>query len=92
MAAKKESAPGPDGIPYSLHRCGEGLGSQFLFNAYKHVLEVVLSLRFSSKVRTIFIPKYSDVDNGWRIVRSPEALRPLTLINCDCKILTKAIC
>ena len=36
MAAKKESAPGPDGIPYSLYRCAGGLGSQVLFNAYNH--------------------------------------------------------
>ena len=35
MATKKESAPGPDGIPYSIYRCAGGLGSQFLFNAYK---------------------------------------------------------
>ena len=42
--------------------------------------------------RTVFIPKSSDVDNNGRIVRSPEALRPLTLCNCDCKILTTASC
>ena len=50
---------------------------------------VVLSLRCLPKV---FIPKSSDVDHNGRIVRSPEALRPLTLCNCDCKILTTAIC
>ena len=53
---------------------------------------VVLSLRFLTKSRTVFVPKSSDVDNNGRIVRSPEALRPLTLCNCDCKILTTAIC
>ena len=36
---KKESAPGPGGIPYSLYRCAGGSGSHFLFNAYKHVIE-----------------------------------------------------
>ena len=39
MATKKESAPGPGGIPYSFYRCARGLGWQVLFNAYKHVLE-----------------------------------------------------
>ena len=39
MAAKKESAPGPDGIPYSLYRCAGGLDSQFLYKSYKHVIE-----------------------------------------------------
>ena len=33
------AAPGPDGTPCSLYRCAGGLGSQFLVNAYKHVLE-----------------------------------------------------
>ena len=28
---EKESAPDPDGIPYSLYRCAEGLGSTLLF-------------------------------------------------------------
>ena len=40
----------------------------------------------------MFIPKTSEIDNNGRIVRTPEALRPLTLCNCDCKILTMAIC
>ena len=30
--------------------------------------------------------------NSGFIVRSPDALRPFTLCNCDCKILTTAIC
>ena len=42
--------------------------------------------------RTVLIPKSSDVDNRGRILKSPEALRPLTLCNCDCKTLTTAIC
>ena len=36
LATKKESAPGPDGIPYSLYRCAGGLGSTFLFKVYQH--------------------------------------------------------
>ena len=89
MATKKESAPGPDGV--SFYRCAGGLGSQFLFNAYKHVLEGGAIPVPLAESRTVF-PKSSDVDNNGRIVRSPEALRPLTLCNCDCKILTAAIC
>ena len=48
MATQKESAPGPEGIPHSLCRCAGKLGSQVLFNAYKHVLEggAVLALFF----------------------------------------------
>ena len=39
IATKKESAPGPDGIPYGIFRRAVGLGSHFLFNAYRLVVE-----------------------------------------------------
>ena len=39
MALKKDSAPGPDGIPYGAYKCAGNLGSQFLFNAYRVLLE-----------------------------------------------------
>ena len=55
-------------------------------------LRVALSLRCLLKSRTVFIPTSSDVDNNGRIVRSAEALRPLTPCDCDSKILTSAIC
>ena len=77
MAAKKESAPGPEGIPNSLHRCAGRLGSQFLFNACKHVLEggtVPAPLAESS---TVFIPKSSDVDNN--VEGSGDHRRPCAL-------------
>ena len=32
-----DSASGPDGIPYCAYRCAGGLGSKFLFDAYKAV-------------------------------------------------------
>ena len=77
VAMKKDSAPGPDGIPYGAHRCAGGLGSQFLFNAYRCVLEGGTIPKHFAESGTVFID-----DNG-RIVRSPDALRPLTLRNCD---------
>ena len=33
LALKKDSAPGPDGIPYGVYRCAGGLGSKFLYRA-----------------------------------------------------------
>ena len=88
LMATKESAPDPDGIPYGLYRCAGGLGS----SAHKHVLEGGAIPALFAESRNVFIPKSSDVDNNGRIVRSREALRPWTLCNCDCKILTTAIC
>ena len=88
LMVTKESAAGPDGIPCSFRRCAGGLASQ----AYKHVLQGGVIPAHFSESRTFFIPKSSDINDNGRIVRSPEALHPLTLCNCDCKILTTAIC
>ena len=46
MNSVKESAPSPGGIWYSFYRCAGGLGSRFLFCAYKHVLEGSTSPEF----------------------------------------------
>ena len=69
---KKESAPGPDGRPYSFYRCAGGLGSQFLYKTYKHVIECGSVPALFAASRTVPIPKSSDADNNGRIVRSPE--------------------
>ena len=92
LASKEDSAPGPDGIPYGGYRCAGGLGSKFLFNACQAVLEGRDIPDCFAESRTVFIPKTSDADDLGRIIRSFDALRPLTLCNCDCKLLTSAIC
>ena len=92
LASKKDSAPGLDGIPSGIYRFAGGLGSKFLFHAYQAVLEGRNVPTCFAERRTVFIPKTSDTDDLGRIVRSPNALRPLTLCNCNCKILTSAIC
>ena len=92
LATEKESAPGPDGIPKSMYRCAGGLGSRFLFNACRFVVEEgSVPSRFAAS-RTVFIPKSSNVDVNGLIIRPPDALRSLTLCNCDCEITTTAIC
>ena len=89
IAVKKDSAPGLDGIPYGAYRCAGSLGSQFLFNAYRS-LEGGTVPEHIAESRTVFIPKTSDIDDNVRLIRSPDALRPLTLCNCGCKLPTSA--
>ena len=58
---------------------------------YNHVLEGgTIPERFAER-RTVLIPKTSDIDDNGRIIRSPEAQRPLTLCNCDCKLLCRGL-
>ena len=75
-----------------LYRCARGLGSQFLYNADKFLLEGGTVPEHFAERRTVFIPESSDTDCNGRIIRSPDALRPLTMCNCDCKLMTSAIC
>ena len=92
LALMKNSAPGPDGIPHGACRCAGGLGSKFLFDAERTVLEgSAIPVCFAER-RTVFIAKTSDTDYNGKTIRSPDALRPLTQSNCDCKLLTSAIC
>ena len=90
IVLKKDSAPGPDGIPYSFYSCAERDWVRRFYSTPTNTCWSVPALFAES--RTVSFPKSSDVDNNGRIVRSPEALRPLTLCNCDCKLLTSAIC
>ena len=78
IAMKKDSAPGPDGIPYGAYRCAGRLGSQFLFNAYKYLLEGGTVPEHFAESRTVFIPKTPDINDNGRIIRPADALRPLT--------------
>ena len=92
LALMKESAPGPDGIPHGAYKCAGGLGSKFLFHAQGACVEGGAVPDCFAESRTVFIPKTSDIDDNGRNIRSPDALGPLTLRNCDCKLLTSAIC
>ena len=83
IALKKDLAPDPDGIPYGAYWCAGNLGSQFLFNAYRALLKGGAVPDHFAENRTVSIPKTSVIDDNGRIIRSPDALRPLTLCNCD---------
>ena len=65
----------------------EGWALSSCLTRTKHALEVGAVPTHFYASRTVFIP-----DDTGRIVRSPDALRPLTLCNCDCKMITTAIC
>ena len=90
FALKKDSAPGLDGIPYGVYRCAGGLGSQFLFNAHRPFFWKVVP--FLINLLKVELFKTSDIDDNGRIFRLPDAVHPFTLRNCDCKLLTSAIC
>ena len=83
LATCKDSAPGPDGIPYSIIRAlWQPLG-QLLVNAWNHSLRTG-ELPQSHRVSFLkLIPKIGK--DGKKLTN----WRPITLSNCDHKIITK---
>ena len=75
----------PTGVP------GDWASSSFLTHTGICWKEVPFQ-NISLKAGRCFIPKTSDIDDNGKIIRFLDALRPLTLCNCDCKLLTSAIC
>ena len=59
------------------HRSAGGIGSPSLFDAYEQIVEEGKVPALFAARKTLFIPTSSTVDDQGRIVRSPDALRPL---------------
>ena len=90
---QKESAPGPDVLAYSVYRCAGEIGAQQRFDAFKCTSSMELLFHQASQPAqwcSFPNPAQPIDDQGW-IVRSPEALGPLTLCKCECKVLTTAL-
>ena len=70
------------GLPYNVYRCAGGVGSSFVQGVHGSAVGG----------RIVFIPKSCAPYGNSRIVRSPEAVRRLTLCKCECKVFTIALC
>ena len=73
MLATKKSAPGPDGVPYSVYRSAGGIGANILCTAFEQLLDDGELPVLLAASRTVFIPLSTSVDNYSRNVRSPES-------------------
>jgi len=81
----KDSAPGPDGIPYSIYLHFWSKLGPILLNAWKHSV-LTGKLSDGQRLSTItLLPK-----EGKDKVKI-ENWRPITLTNCDVKIFTKLL-
>lgn len=81
----KNSSPGPDGIPYIVYRKFWKLTGPIILDAWKHSTETQSLPPSHYESIITLLPKegkdISDIKN-WR---------PITLSNCDSKIITKAL-
>ena len=87
----RDSAPGPDGVPYSAWSATSSTTIHYLWQAYKALLagdtppvEFLASLM-------VFLPKGAEDSDNEEIERSADVTRPLNLSNTDAKIITKLI-
>ena len=70
----------------------EALGPSFSPPLTKLFCSERLSLLALAPAERYSFPKSSEVDAQGLIIRSPEALRPLTLCRCDREVITAAMC
>ena len=81
----KDSAPGPDGIPYSIIKLTWNYYGPLLLNSWKFALETGQLTHSHEKSYLKLIPKEG---------KDPMELknwRPITLSNCDFKLITKTL-
>jgi exonuclease III len=85
LATCKESAPGPDGIPYVIYKKFWKSTGHIILAAWNHSLMTGRLTKSHEESVITLLPKdgkdKSDIKN-WR---------PITLSNCDNKIITKAL-
>ena len=62
------------------------------FHAYEEIVEGGGHPYLFAASRTMLIAESQTADDQGRFVRSPSALRSLTLCNCDGKMITTAVC
>ena len=80
-----DSAPGPDGIPYSLIRLTWPIYGPLLLNSWDYSLKMGILTHSHRTSYLRLIPKEG------KDVTLLKNWRPITLSNCDIKIITKTI-
>jgi hypothetical protein len=85
LFSTKESLPGPDGIPYSIYKRYWTFIGPIILKAWKYSVEMGSIPRSHPESVITLLPKEG------KDVREIKNWRPITLSNCDAKIITKAL-
>jgi hypothetical protein len=85
LSTCKESAPGPDGIPYIVYKKYWNLMGPIIHSAWKHSIKIGKMPPSHLESVITLLPKEGK-DN-----KDIKNWRPITLSNCDAKIITKAL-
>ena len=85
LFSTKESSPGPDGIPYSIYKRYWSFIGPIILEAWKYSVEMGSIPRSHRESVITLLPKEG------KDVKEIKNWRPITLSNCDAKIITKAL-
>ena len=81
----KDSAPGPDGIPYSVYKSLWDIAAPIILDSWKYSVKEGLLPRSHLESVITLLPKEG------KDTKDIKNWRPITLANCDSKIITKAL-
>jgi hypothetical protein len=87
----KDSATGPDGLPYSAWRAAGVAGAQTLYLLYLFLADGLNPPLHFNNSFTVFTPKGEQRQDLIEVIRAPEETRPLGLKNSDNKTIAGVI-
>jgi exonuclease III len=91
MAKPRDSAPGPDGIPYGAWRAAGTILYDVMFEAFVAFTSgSPLPPQFND-CNLAFIPKGDNPEDFHLVARSPSTTRPISLSNTDSKFFALAL-
>ena len=90
--ANRRSAPGPDGVSYRTWKACGRTAHDILYDCYLKNLRSGTAPVWFNSTRMVFIPKTDDEEYCESLAAEPGGLRPLSLSNCDHKLVCVAVC
>ena len=91
MAKPRDSAPGPDGIPFSAWRAAGIELYDVMFDAFDAFINGETLPPTFNTCNLAFIPKGEDPNDDILVARAPSSTRPISLSNTDNKYFALAI-
>ena len=85
-------APGPDGVSYRTWKACGRESRDILYDCYLKILGGGTAPSWFNSARIVFIPKTDDEEYCESVAAEPGGLRPLSLSNCDHKLVCVAVC
>ena len=86
------SAPGPDGVSYRTWKACGREAHDILYESCLEILRGGTAPVWFNSARVVFIPKTGDEEYCGSVAAEPGHLRPLSLSNCDHKLVCVAVC